>query len=184
MLEIYVLKTLSAAEEYIQIEGNITDIKIPLLKSELQYLNKEKIVFDISEEGGLEIPDALYYDGSFLVSDKFKRLLDSLNIDYIFWKPADIHSEQFGIHETFWIMVPPRIDCLDIDESVYNTKWDFQDGLLPMLEVEKIIVDPKLIGRFHLFKILGVLDNNIYVTNQLVEKLKPYHLKGVCFFKL
>lgn len=184
MSEIYVLKSLSGAEEYIKIKGDISNIKIPVIKSEIQYLNKEKIELSISESGGLEIPDIIYYEGIFFVSNKLKLFFDSMGIDYVFWKASDIHSEQFGIHETFWILVPQRIDCLDIDKSVFDLEWDFQDGLLPMLKIQKIVIQPKLIGNFHIFKILGIMDNNIYVTKELFEKISSCNFKGIDFLKL
>ena len=184
MSGLYVLKSLSAAEEYIKVKGDISNIKLPIRKSETQYLNKEKIELGILESGGLEIPDVIYYESIFLISNRLKQLFDTVGIDYVFWKPADIHSEQFGIHETFWIIVPQRIDCLDIDNSIFDSEWDFQDGLVPMLNIEKIAVLSKNIGNFQIFKILGITDNNIYITRELFEKISLGDFKGIDFLKL
>lgn len=108
-MDIYVLKCFSSAEEYIKLTGDIVNIKIPILKSEIHNLSKEKIYFDISEEGVLEVPDVIYYEGAFLVSNGIKELMDINNVDYIFWKEAIIQSDRYGIHEKFWIIVPPKI---------------------------------------------------------------------------
>lgn len=184
MKEFYILKSLSEAEEFIKIKGSVAKIKIPVMKSEIHHLDKKRIMFDISEEGGLEIPDLIYQEGVFLLSDRIKQRFDAVGIDYVFWKEADIHSEQFGIHETFWVIVPPRIDCIDLDKSELNLQWNFEEGLLPMLESRKIVIQPELTGRFQVFKILGVMDNNIYVEEELYEAMNQYELKGITFIKI
>ena len=184
MSDIYVLKSLSNAEEYIKINGNISNIKIPVMKSEIHHLDKKTIEFSISDEGGLSIPDLIYYEGIFLFSNKLKQALDERNIDYVFWKKADVNSEQFGIHESFWIIVPPRIDCIDIDKSDLNFEWDFEGGLLPMLEANKIVIQNKLVGRFEVFKLLGIMDNNIYITSKLREVIISKGFEGIEFLKL
>lgn len=183
MKEFYILKSLSEAEEFIRIKGNVANIKIPVMKSEIQHLDKKRVVFDISEEGGLEIPDLICKEGIVLVSDRVKQLFDAMGIEYVFWKEADIHSERFGIHETFWIIVPPRIDCLDLDKSEWDPQWDFEEGIVPMLESKKIVIRPELTGRFQIFKILGVMDNNIYVDKALYEAMNSCNYNGITFIK-
>lgn len=184
MDEIYVMKCLSGAEEYIQLNGDVSKLKVHIIKSEIQYLDNNKIVMDISDEGGMEIPDILYYEGITFVSSRFKEFMDFECIDYVFWKQADIHSEKYGIHETFWILVPPRIDCIDLDESIVNTEWDFSDGLIPMLSTDKIVIQSKMTGRFMIFKISGIMDNNIYVKKEFFEKAKLMEFEGIIFYKL
>lgn len=78
------LKTLSGAEEYIKLEGNLAQLKEACIKSEIQYLTPEKTIFQVSEQGGLEIPDIICQEGIFLISSQIKELLDSEGIDYIF----------------------------------------------------------------------------------------------------
>ena len=183
--DIYCLKTLSGAEEYVRLKGDVSNIKNPARTSEIQYLNKEKIKMDISDDGGLEFPDLIYHEGIMFASDRFKRFLDSKNIDYLFWKPVEISSEKFGKHEKFWVMVSPRIDCLDVSLSkIADRDWNFDNGMLLQLEAEKIVIDPAHIGNFQIFKILGINDNNIYVTKELYEQLEAQNFEGVFFNKL
>ncbi len=184
MESVYVMKLLSDTEEYIRLEGDFSALKDPCMKSEIQYLDKEKAVFQVSEEGGLELPDFMVQEGIVFVSAACKEWMEEEGMDYVFFKQAEVYSDTFGIHETYWIMVPPRIDCLDIDKSVLHLEWDFYDGLLPLLEAEKIAVFPEMAGRFQMFKILGLLDNNIYVREAFYQKAQFQGWDGVCFMKL
>lgn len=182
--KIYILQSLSSAEEYIRLKGDASKIKPYVVLSEFQYLDKSPVKMEISEDGGLEFPDLIYHEGIMFASDMFKRFLDSQKIDYLFWKQADIVSEKFGKHEKYWIMVPPRIDCLDVERSSFEKNWDWDNGLLPQLEATKIVVDPARVGNFQIFKILGINDNNIYVTKELCEQLEARNFEGVEFYKL
>lgn len=184
MGEFYMLKSLSAAEEYIKLKGRLSGLKGPCIKSEIQYLDRAGILLGISDEGGLEIPDVIYQDGIFFVSGQVKDLLDSQGIDYVFYKEADIVSDKFGIHETFWIMVPPRIDCVDVDKSHIRLEWDFEDGLAPMLDAGRIRIIPKMTGRFEIFKVFGIADNNVYMSKRLYEILDSRRLEGIEFVLL
>lgn len=184
MNKIYILKTLSEAEEYIKLKGNLAQLKEACIKSEIQYLSHENITFQVSEQGGLEIPDIICQEGIWFVSSQIKELLDSEGIDYIFYKPADIVSDKYGIHENFWIMVPPRIDCIDLDKSKVNREWDFEEGLVPILDADNIQIMPKLLGRFEIFKIFGIADNNIYIKERIYQILNARQYEGVAFILL
>lgn len=182
--KIYILQSLSSAEEYVRLKGDVSKIKPYVVLSEFQYLDKSSVKMEISEDGGLEFPDLIYHEGIMFASDMFKRFLDSQKIDYLFWKQADIVSEKFGKHEKYWIMVPPRIDCLDVERSSFEKNWDWDNGLLPQLEATKIVVDPARVGNFQIFKILGISDNNIYVAKELLDQLEAQNFEGVIFNKL
>lgn len=181
---IYVLKVTSNSKEYIKIDGNIANIRIPIMKSEVHLLTKERVVFDILDSGGREIPDFLYHEGILLVSDRVKEFFDSKDMDYFFYKEAILQSKSLSIYERFWIVVPPRIDCVDMSKCEINLdSYDYLNGIIPMFECENILLSEKLIGRFTMFKVLGVLDNNIYVTNNLNEEMMK-NFSGVCFVNL
>ena len=184
MKDIYILKSLSGAQEYIKLEGNVEDIKIPVMKSEIQHLDKKRIELTVSEEGGLEVPDLIYYEGLFLLSSRLKQLLDSRKMDYVFWKGVDIQNERLGIHESFWLIVPPRIDAIDRENSDLVLEWNFDYGLIPLLKVNKVVIRDKAIGRFELFKLLGVMDNNIYVTKELYDIIVAKEFEGIGFIKI
>lgn len=184
MNHIYALKALSSAEEYIHLEGDFARYKIPCMKSEIQFLDREETVFTVSKEGGFEIPDMICQEGIVFLSGRVKQLLDEVGADYVFYKKVHVVSHAFGIHETYWMTVPPRIDCISLEDSILKTDWDFEDGIIPELEAEKIILSLKMVGRFQIFKIMGVRDNNIYVTQKLYDKLHSVDLEGMEYMLL
>lgn len=183
-MEFYTLKSISNADEYIVLAGDFLKIKRPCMRSEYQFLDKKTIRLEISEDGGLEIPDVIFQDGIWFISDKIKDAFDNYGIDYVFYKKAEIVSNKFGIFENFWIMVPPRIDCLDIDESDLDNDWDFNDGLIPNMEFTKISISPKLTGRFEIFKIIGINDYNIYISSGVNDLISSISASGVTTIKL
>lgn len=184
MSGIYALKAFSSAEEYIHLEGEFAQFRLPCMKSEIQFLNRDEVTVSIALEGGLEVPDLIFQDGIHFVSDYFRKLMDKEHIDYVFYKKIRAVSDLLGIHETFWMIIPPRIDCVDLEQSVVNTEWDFENGLVPGLEAEKLVLSEKMLGRFQIFKVAGILDNNIYLTEQLMERMQAARLEGVGFWPL
>lgn len=182
-MDFYILKSISNAEEYVVLTGDFSMLKRPCMRSEYQFLDKKTIRIGVSEDGGLEIPDVIFQDGIWFISDKIKDAFDNYGIDYVFYKKAEIVSDKYGIFENFWIMVPPRIDCLDIDESDYDNDWDFNDGLIPNMEVRKISISGKLTGRFEIFKIIGINDFNIYVSSGIRDVLTSMSASGITIIK-
>jgi hypothetical protein len=184
MSEIYIIKALSIAEEYIRIQCDFSDFRDASRKSALQFLNKNKIEVGTSDDGGIEFPDLLVHDDVFLFSDfiisKIKREVE----DYVFLKPVEIQSEVIGKSELYWMVVPPRIDCLDIDNSDVEYDWDFDLGIIPVLHCKRTVIDESLIGRFKMFKVAGIDDNNIYIVNSLYEIMNSTSPEGIKFIKM
>ena len=184
MEQIYVLKTFSNAEEYIRPDGDVHSCRLPAMMSELQFLDRSEIWLGLSDDGGLEIPDVLVYDGILFVSDRLKQAMDEFRVDYVFYKKTNIASQRLGIRETFWMMIPPRLECLDTERSIFDGNWHFEDGLIPRLRADKIVVDVSRLGRYKIFKIAGLLDDNVYLTEELCQYLKGKSLEGVTYFTL
>ncbi len=174
----YVMKALSS-EDAICLKLELSDLRLAVLKSELQFLDQKELMADIAEEGGFERNDFLYQEGIYFVSDRMKQTLEALGIDYLFFKKVRVVNETYGIHELFWMMLPPRIDCLDLEECEGEKEWDLTLGLIPRLNLETVVINPKRTGHFEMFQIFGVLDNHIYVTEDLAGKLKENRLKGL-----
>lgn len=180
----YILKSTSNAEEYALLSGDFSDLKKPCMKSEYQFLNKKPVTFNISDAGGLELPDVIMQEGIWLISDKVKNTFDEFGVDYVFYKKANIVDKKFGVSEIYWIMVPPRIDCLDIDESNIDTSWDFRDGVVPNLNFSRIVISSRMLGRYDIFKIIGINDYNIYVTQKMYKVLSSKKFSGITLMKL
>lgn len=154
------------------------------MRSEYQFLDRKPVRFDISEDGGLELPDVILQENVWFISDKVKDTLDNYGVDYVFYKKAEIVCDKFGIFENYWIFVPPRIDCLDIDESDLDNEWDFHDGIIPNIGFRKITISSGRIGRYEIFKIMGIDDYNIYITPHMFEVLSSKSFSGLALFKI
>lgn len=183
MNNFYVMKSLSGAEEYVDLIDSLGKDRIHYMKGETQYLCDNPVVFEVSDTGGIEIPDLIYHNGIWIASNKLKGVFDSVLANYITYKAAIIQSKQLGIMENCWIIIPPSLDCMDLDKSVYDAEWDFSFGLIPMLNVEKIVILAKNIGHYEIFKVFGVMDNNIYITKRIRDILINNNLDGVEIFQ-
>lgn len=184
-MTIYILKCLSSAEEYIQIHGDVSKIRMHIIKSEINLIYDNVVHFEISDHGGLEVPDILYYEGIYLVSNRVKELLGRNNADYLHWIKANLQNKKLGMQEVFWILIPPKIDCIDIDKSDIDiSDWDYLDGIVPMFDYTSLRIVTKLLGRYEVFKILGIRDNNIYITERMYEQIKSHNFEGIEFIKL
>lgn len=166
------------------LKGDFLSLRRHCMRSEYQFLDSKPVRFEISEEGGLELPDVLLQEGIWFVADRVKDTLDNFGADYLFYKKAEIVGNKFGIFETYWILVPPRIDCLDLDESDLDGSWDFRDGLIPDMEFRKISISPGMTGRYDMFKIIGINDYNIYITSELYDVLLYGSFSGLSLFKI
>ena len=183
-MDFYMLKSTSNAEEYIILSGGFANLKRYCMRSEYQFLDSKPVRFEISERGGLELPDVILQEGIWFIADRVKDTLDDFGVDYIFYKKAEIVSDKFGIYETYWITVPPRIDCLDLDESDLDNEWDFIDGLIPNMNFKKISISPGMLGRYDVFKIIGINDYNVYITSRMYDVLASKSFSGLSLFKL
>lgn len=184
MSEIYIIKALSIAEEYIQIQCDFSGIREASRKSEFQFLEKSKMEVVASDEGGIEFPDLIVHDDIFLFSDIIISKIRKEIEDYVFIKPIEIQSEVIGKSELYWMVVPPRIDCLDIDNSEVEYDWDFDLGIIPVLHCNRTIIDESLIGRYQMFKVAGTDDNNIYIVGSLYKIMNSINPEGIRFVKV
>lgn len=181
----YVIKSLSVSEEYVILDGVEHSLRRNVLASDLQLIDSSAISLEISSDGGILLPEFINCEGIPLLSNKLKRLFDDLGIDYVFWKKTEIKSDLLGIYETYWILIPPRIDCIDFQNSELIADFDVNNvTYLPIYNVKKLSIDPERVGRFEVFKILGINDNNIFISEKLKIILESHQIDGIGFFQL
>lgn len=181
-MALYAIKAMGDIEEYVNIDGTLLlETAEHCRKSEVQFLNKEKIYITTNERGGTEFPDVLVSNGVYLFSDKIiKEINNKFDMNwYVYLKPVEISCEITAKKELYWIVVPPRIDCLNLDNSEIKYDWDFDLGIIPMLHCGKIIIDEQLTGSFKMFKILGIDDNTIYINEELKNILTSMEIDGL-----
>ena len=178
-MQFYTVKAFGAVEEFIKIDTGLNVIKDACRKSEIQYLDRKIITIAASESGGIEFPDLIIYEDMYLFSndviDQIKKEIE----EYVFLKPIEITCDVIGKKELYWLIVPPRIDCLDLDNSEVEDEWDFELGIIPVLHCKKTRIDEKLVGNFEVFKIAEIDDNNIYINENIKNKIININPEGI-----
>ena len=173
------VKSFGEIEEFVRIDAGLSAIKDACRKSEIQYLDREKIIIAASESGGTEFPDLIVYEYMYLFSDEVIKQIKKEIEQYVFLKPIEITCDIIGKKELYWLIVPPRIDCLDLDNSEIEDEWDFDLGIIPVLHCKKIRIDDQLVGNFEIFKIAGIDDNNIYINENIKNKIMDINPEGI-----
>lgn len=175
-MSFYMMDYKSIVEEYIVLEnptGQLDDRGY--YASWFQFLDKELIEIKISEEGGIEYPDLIIQEDVPLISEKMKQLFDIAGVRYVFYKPVDIVDDYEMKKTRYYLAVPSRIDCLDYDKSIYDNECEF---------AETILIDEKKVGDAHIFKLRGLGNSEIIVTEKLFKILDREELEGVYFKQL
>ena len=187
-MNFYTMYAESCIEDYVQIDSGVSTLEKGCLNSEFQYLDKMPLTVETAEDGGMEFPDLIITGtaGSVpLISNKLKRLLDSLDINNLFYKQVYITISSLGYKEKYWLALPPRIKCLDLERSVIETE---DNEFLPpkelMREAKNIAIDPEAVGNYHIFKLADVVNQEIIVDEDLKDVLEKAQLKNVHFSEL
>ena len=106
------------AKEYIAINPseNLEELIWNVRKNKIQFIDKNPIEIEVSDEGGIEYPDCLIIPFP-LFSDKFKNFLELNNVDNIFYKPVYLIDTLLEEKHLYWIAVIPEIDCFIDDQK-------------------------------------------------------------------
>lgn len=189
---IHKLLVTTDTEDYIKLQGNFAPLSEACTRGELQFIDKKRMKVSVSLAGGLEIPDILMSESLICISKKCKETLDKNGIDYLFYKEILVESAEFSIHETFYLLIVPKIDCISLD-SIPETDqlWDYHDGFMPMIdstvyhgEGDFFAIDNERLGRYELFRIFGLQDDSIYVTDKVKMVLENQELEGIQFLPI
>ena len=181
-MKFYRMYANTCVEEYVKPGKSIQVLERGCLNSEFQFLDKGPLAVELSEEGGLQFPDFLLCGCIPLVSLRFKEVLDGFDVDYLFYKQIRLFFPLLGIHSVYWLALPPRIQCLDLKKSMI----DIEDNefILPyekMREAKKIVINEDETGRYHIFKLAGVVNQDIIVTETLKNVLSESSLENLYF---
>lgn len=162
-------------KEFLDIGDALDDISLSCLMSEFQYLDKMPRIVELSEDSGTECQDFIYYRGVPLVSENLKKFFDLEKVDYLFFKKIILKKTNVGLEETYWLALPERINCLNRDKSNIDDFLNVAD---------RICIDADKIGRYKIFKLAGVNNNEIIVTEDFAEKLKEKRFVGLHIYEL
>lgn len=155
-----IIYKLTSLNESIGIDNQDTDMK-DLVKNideyKLNFINKNVLELEMPCEMKI-ISD--FIPGDFpLFSSKLKNILDTNEVDNIYYKPVYLINSLLDDKFLYWIPIIPRINCLgkDYDEVRY------------------------VIGNFKIFRDKKRDSKIIFITDELKNILKKSNLNGITF---
>lgn len=175
---IYKLHYAKLFNDFVELqEDSFKDIVTYCMNSEFQHISREPIeVYTSNKIGGLDFPDFFYDDAVPLFSMEVYHTMKSVGIDNLFTKPVNVIDKLQNRTKSYILALPPRIDAVDLKNSMYDV---VVDGYNPLYEFEKVVIDENKLGNYQIFKLAHALDNNIYITSSLkiyFEGLNPLGL--------
>ena len=153
--------------------------------SSFQFLDSKPLTVEIDPDGGLDFPDFLYNDDIPLISGRFKRLLDRMGVDNLFYKPIYLDCSVLGRHEPYFLALPPRIRAV---RQTYMRPLDEDGGTGEGWELSKdeygiarYRINASEVGNYRIFKLADVCDTDVIVTRDLKEAIAKAALVNVLF---
>ncbi len=176
-------------EDYVRPAEDILALEKGCIASEYQFINRDALRIEADERGGVIFPDLIScgVDGCIvLASRRFWDVLVDLEIDNLFKKDAiTISVTPLGRQAYYRLLLPPRINCLDTEESELIEK--VFSSFIPELSVwraKKITIASSAVGRYHIFRIAGISNQDIIVTERVKEALEAHSFENVHFAEL
>lgn len=180
-MKYYIMKAFdTTGSDYIYLDNDTLDenLKMACCNSEFQYVDKNLTALRLSNESGNLFPNFIYDELNEvpLISCSLKRLFDQLDIRSLYYQRIKVERKSDHISENYWLAIPMKIDCLDMDLSEV-------DEILN--EAEKIVINPDNVGNYEIFKLANVINNQIIVTETLKNAVEQAGLTaGFGFFEI
>lgn len=183
-MKFFVMYAETCIEDYAVPGKEIFQLERACINSEFQFLDKSPLTVEISDEGGLHFPDFILSGIIPLISTPVKRVLENFGVDYVFFKPIQLTARELGRVENFWLALPPRINCLDWERSIIEMENNkFAPPIDLMHEAKTFFIDKHQIGRYNIFKLAGVVNQEIIVTESLKDALESAGFENIFFYK-
>lgn len=157
--------TLGSDFIYLNDETVPDELKYACKRSEFQYIDKTLKVLEIDPDCGDLLPDFIYDERNYipLISDRLKNVFDMLDVRNVYYQRVSLLRKKDGITSSYWIAVPPRIECMDKDKSTINTLWD---------KAEQIVIDEHKVGNYDIFKLSNVINNEIIISLKMKNAIE------------
>ena len=184
-MKFFVMYAQSCISDYVVPGEKIFQPERGCLNSEFQFLDHSPLDVEISDEGGIYFPDFILQNSIPLISGGMKKIFDKFQIDYVFYKPIRLTYSELGRAENYFLALPPRINCLEPLRSVIEVEDN--EFVLPnelIREAKKIYIAENQIGRFNIFKLAGVVNQEIIVTEKLKNALAAENFENLFFYEL
>lgn len=166
----YSIEASTNVKEYISVKNGMKEYERNCQMSEFQFLDTNPITVEVDEDSGKVFQDFLYDKGVPIISDSLKDFLDDYGVDYLFYKKVILTKQKLGIEELYWLALPQRINCLNRDESDIDEVLNYAD---------EIVINEDKVGRYDIFKLAGVTNLEIIISEQLAEALKTQKFVGL-----
>lgn len=170
MSDYYILEASMNVSDYVSVKEGTKDYAKACQMSEFQFFDLNPLSIEIDEDSGKVFQDFIYDKGVPLVSDRMKDCFDELGIDYLLYKKIILTKSNLGIEEIYWLALPPRINCLNRDESEIDEILNVAD---------EIVINDDKVGRYDIFKLAGVGNLEIIVTEKVADRLKTEKFIGL-----
>lgn len=171
----FVIDASPNVKEYLRIGGSLDAIRKACAMSEFQYLDRSALCSELEKDSGDICQDYIYERGIPLISEKTKRIFDEFGVDYLFYKKIILQKSDVGLEEPYWLALPPRINCLNLEESEIDEILNVAD---------EIVINDSRVGRYDIFKLAGVTNLEIIITEKLAVELKKHKLIGMHIYPI
>lgn len=170
MSKYYSIEAATNVEEYISVKNGMKKYERSCQMSELQFLSTDPITVEVDEDSGKVFQDFIYDKGVPVISDRLKDFLDGFGVDYLFYKKVILTKQKLGIEELYWLALPQSINCLNRDESDIDEVLNYAD---------EIVINDDKVGRYDIFKLAGVTNLEIIISDRLAKALKTKKFVGL-----
>ena len=175
-------------EDTVKADEKIFTLSFACQTSSFQFLDHKPLTVGIAEDSGLTFPDFLCNENIPLISPKFKRILDSLGVDNLFYKPIYFDYAPLGRHEPYILALPPRIKAVRQEYMrLLDENGDESEGkelIKDEYGIPHYKINASAVGNYRIFKLADVWDNDIIVTRDLMETVSNADLSNVFFAEI
>ncbi len=171
----FVLDSSHIVQGYVTLSDELKDLSLHCSSSEFQYLTKDTREVLLKDKTGTVWPDFINEKGIPLVSKKMKDFLLKNGLDYLFYKKILLKTDRNSDGHEYWLALPARISCLNLEDTVIDDLFG---------TVEHFVINDKKVGRYEMFKLDGVTNLEIIITESLANKINEQDFVGVHILNL
>jgi hypothetical protein len=129
-------------------------------------MDKLNLQFQIREQDTTEYVDFIEKPVP-LLSDRGKQIIEKY-VPKLYVKSVVLKDMKQLRQELYWLIVPPRIDCLSEQSEFYK------DGTL-----KRLVIDESKAAPYKIFKVEGIMEEYILIRLDVAESLLRRDFTGI-----